>query len=83
MNGKISVVINGEKKDCTLLFTASDEKTNKEYVVYTDNKFNDNGKANIYLGRRQGNQLLPVTNDEKKELEKLVKIVQEEIFNGN
>ena len=83
MYGKMSVVINGEKKDCTLLFTASDEKTNKEYAIYTDNKFNDKGEANVYLARRQGNQLLPVSSDEKKELEKLVKIVQEEICNGN
>ncbi len=83
MNGKISVVINGEAKECTLLFTANDEKANKEYAVYTDNSLNGEGKANVYLARRQGNQLLPVSDTEKKELEKLVKIVQEEICNEN
>ena len=83
MKNKMVVIVDGVKVEYTLLFTACDEEKNKEYVIYTDNKLNDKGETNIYLARHQNDKLLPVSSDEKKELEKLVKVVQEEVCNDN
>ena len=83
MKKKITVIVNGVEVEYTLLFDVNDEKTGKQYSVYTDNKLNENGKANVYLARRDGDKILPVSDDEKKELEKLVNIVQEEVCNEN
>ena len=83
MKSKIEVIIDSVKVEYTLLFTACDEKTGKHYVVYTDNKLNENNLTNIYLARREGDKLIPVSSDEKKELEKIVGIVQEEVCNAS
>ena len=81
MKDKISTVINGIEEEYDVLFTTHDEKNNRDYVVYTDNKVNEDGDANIYLGRYQDNEILPITEEEKEKLEKVVSIVQREVCN--
>jgi uncharacterized protein YrzB (UPF0473 family) len=81
MKDKISTVINGIEEEYDVLFTTHDEKNNRDYVVYTDNKINEDGDANIYLGRYQDNEILPITEEEKEKLEKVVSIVQREVCN--
>ncbi len=44
---KIVVEINGEKKECDVLFTFTSEDTGKAYIGYTDNSVT-NGRTNIY-----------------------------------
>ena len=81
MKDKISTVIDGIEEEYDVLFTTHDEKNNRDYVVYTDNKINEDGDANIYLGRYQDNEILPITEEEKEKLEKVVSIVQREVCN--
>ena len=81
MKDKISSVINGVEEEYDVLFTTHDEKNNRDYVVYTDNKVNEDGDANIYLGRYQDNEILPITEEKKEKLEKVVSIVQREVCN--
>ena len=79
MKDKISAIINGVEEEYDVLFTTHDEKSNKDYVIYTDNKENEKGEANVYLGRYQDNEILPITEEEKEKLEKVVSIVQREV----
>ena len=43
----------------------------------------EEGDANIYLGRYKDKQILPITNEEKAKLEKIVSVVQKEICDEN
>lgn len=81
MGDKIITTVNGIKTEFDVLFTTHDEKNNKDYVVYTDNKVNEKGETNVYLGRYDDNSILPITSEEKEKLEKIVSIVQKEICN--
>ena len=81
MGDKIITTVNGIETEFDVLFTTHDEKNNKDYVVYTDNKVNEKGEANLYLGRYDDNSILPITSEEKEKLEKIVSIVQKEICN--
>ena len=83
MKDKILVTINGIETECDVLFTTHDDKTNKDYVVYTDNKENEKGEGNLYLGRYDDNSILPITSEEKEKLEKIVSVVQKEICDEN
>ena len=66
-----------------LLFTVKDDKTNEKFVVYTDNTIDNEGKVRIYLGKYDHENILPVTDKDKEELEKIVSLVEEEIQNEN
>ena len=81
MGDKIVTTVNGIETQFDVLFTTHDEEENKEYVVYTDNKVNEKGETNVYLGRYDDNSILPITSEEKEKLEKIVSIVQKEICN--
>lgn len=83
MKSNMIVTTDGVKEECTLLFDIDDEKTGKQYAVYTYNKVNENGESEIYLARKEGNELLPISNEEKKKIEEIVQIAQEEIYNAN
>ena len=64
-----------------LLFTVKDDKTNEKFVVYTDNTIDNNGRVKIYLGKYDHDNILPITEKDKEELEKIVDLVQREIQN--
>ena len=83
MNDVIKVLQDGKEIKYDVLFTTHDEKNNNDYVIYTDNKLNDKGEANIYLGRYKDNEILPITKEEKEELERIVSIVQKEVCDEN
>ena len=38
----------GEVVDCDILFTFDSDDTNKSYIVYTDNTYDDSGKLKVY-----------------------------------
>lgn len=44
------IVVNdkGEEVVCEILFTYEDEKTGTNYMVYTDNKLDDEGNTMVY-----------------------------------
>ncbi len=83
MTDKIKVLQDNKEIEYDVLFTTHDEKNNNDYIVYTDNKLNEEGDANIYLGRYKDKQILPITNEEKAKLEKIVSVVQKEICDEN
>lgn len=39
---------NGNKIECTVLFTFDMEKTGKNYIIYTDNTTDENGQIRTY-----------------------------------
>lgn len=39
---------NGNKIECTILFTFDIEKTGKNYIIYTDNTTDETGKIRTY-----------------------------------
>lgn len=41
-------VINGIEQKFEILYTFKSLKTNKDYIVYTDNKYDENNFLNIY-----------------------------------
>ncbi len=73
---KITILKDGNKCEYDVLFTANDKENNNEYVIYTDNSIDENGNARIYLGRRENDMLVPVSEEEKKLLEEYISIVQ-------
>ena len=83
MGDKITVSVNGVEIVYDVLFTVLDEKEGNQYVIYTDNKLNSNGEVQIYLNKYKDNNLMTISDNEKKELEKLVKLVQAEVCNEN
>ena len=49
MNKKISAILkNGEKKEYGVILTFKNDKNNKNYIVYTDNKIDNENKLKIY-----------------------------------
>lgn len=49
MNKKISAILkNGEKKEYDVILTFKNDKNNKNYIVYTDNKIDNENKLKIY-----------------------------------
>ncbi len=51
MNNKSKFVIKnskGEELACDVLFTYEDDKLKKNYIVFTDNTLDENGKIKVY-----------------------------------
>ena len=70
--GKFIITNNkGDELECEVLFTFENEKTNKNYIVYTDNTTDDNGQtkvyANIYDPTGKDTSLVKVETDEEWE----------------
>ena len=43
-----TILENGVKKEYDVILTFKNEKNNKDYVVYTDNTYDDDNKLKIY-----------------------------------
>lgn len=76
---------NGEEIICEVLFTFESDETNKNYMVYTDNTKDKNGKTKVYASVYKTNndngstELLPVeTEKEWKIIETIIESVSEE-----
>jgi uncharacterized protein YrzB (UPF0473 family) len=48
---KIITTINGEEKECDLLFTYDADELNETIIGYTDNTYDENNKLNIYVSK--------------------------------
>lgn len=78
-------VVNDEGKEvvCEVLFTFESEETGKNYIVYTDNTFDEEGNtkvfASIYDPDSDESKLLPIeTEKEWKIIEAILEELQEE-----
>lgn len=60
---KLKLRINGEEKECEVLYTFKSQNTNKDYLVCTDNTY-ENKELNIYA-------FLYYPEDKSKGLEKI------------
>jgi uncharacterized protein YrzB (UPF0473 family) len=67
-NAKISTMLsNGTKKEYDVILTFKNEKTQKDYVVYTDNSIDDNNKLRIFATVYNPTTLKMLGNPETKE----------------
>ena len=48
MKPKISVMINGQVKEYDVILTFKNDINNKDYVVYTDNEYDNSDKLRIF-----------------------------------
>lgn len=79
MKDKIIVKKDNKLIEYELLFTVKDEKNGTNYVVYTDNTKDGKGLARVYISRQEKNELVDVSSEERKQLEKIVSVVQNEV----
>lgn len=56
---------NGQKNEYDILLTFHFNKTNKQYIVYTDNKYNENDELNIYANIYENNELKNIETEEE------------------
>jgi uncharacterized protein YrzB (UPF0473 family) len=74
---------NGNEIECEVLFTFESDETKKNYIVYTDNRTDEEGNtkvyASIYTPDQENTQLEPITTDhEWAIIEKILGELQEE-----
>ena len=74
---------NGKEIICEPLFTFESEETKKQYVVYTDNSYDEDGNvrvfASIYRMNDKGGELLTIKTDKEwKVIETILESIQEE-----
>lgn len=57
---------------CNVIATYHDDDTNKDYMVYTDNAFDENGKLNVYYSlyekRDNSIRLISTTDAQDKKI---------------
>ena len=76
MNKKILTIINsdGTKINYEILNIFKWIKTNKEYIIYTDNTVDLNGNLNVYASIYENNKLVNIETDEEWfQIEKILK----------
>lgn len=71
---------NGEETECEILFTYSDDNTNRNYIVYTDNSRDDENNTRVFASIFNPDEKNPVlypieTDEEWKMIEKALKTV--------
>lgn len=77
----------GQEITCYVLFTFESDETHKNYVVYTDNSVDSNGKIQVFASiydpnETGGTTLLPIETDKEwKIIETILSSLQEEIKN--
>ena len=78
---KVITTINGEEKECDLLFTYDADELNETIIGYTDNTYDENNKLNIYVSKyTMMNPSQLVTVDDPEELaivQDVIKDIQE------
>ena len=47
---QFTITNNDKKTTCHTIATYHDDNTGKDYIIYTDNTYNDNRKLNLYYG---------------------------------
>lgn len=48
MNKKFKSIIDNEEKEFEILYTFKSTKTNKDYIIYSDNTYDEYNNLNIY-----------------------------------
>lgn len=64
---------NGNIKEYQVILTYFDDEYNKDYIVYTDNKYNDNGELQIYINSYDESTANVI--EDKKEYKKIKTII--------
>lgn len=60
---------NGEKVKCNALFTFESDETNKNYIIYTDNTFDEEGNRKVYASTfdpKEDNPILGAIETDKE-----------------
>ena len=75
---------NGEPIRCDILFTFESEETGKNYIVYTDNSYDEEGNiqvfASVYNPELEDQKLQPVeTEKEWRTIDKILNTLQETV----
>ena len=72
----------GKEIECEVLFTFESDETKKNYIVYTDNSFDEEGNvrvfASIYNPDEPETKLLPIESDKEW---KIIETILEELQN--
>jgi uncharacterized protein YrzB (UPF0473 family) len=72
----------GKEIECEVLFTFESDETKKNYIVYTDNSFDEEGNvrvfASIYNPNEPETKLLPIESDKEW---KIIETILEELQN--
>lgn len=75
---------NGETIECEVLFTFHGDETNKDYIVYTDNTFDEYGNVRVYASTYTTDEngaveLEAITDESEWEMiDNLIATIQEE-----
>ncbi len=74
---------NGDKVKCKVLFTFESDETNKNYIVYTDNTYDEAGNRKVYASTYNPKDESPIlgpieTEKEWKIIENILDRLQEE-----
>lgn len=59
----------GEKVKCNALFTFESDETNKNYIVYTDNTYDEEGNKKVYASTYDPKEESPVLGPIESEKE--------------
>ena len=75
---------NGEEVKYDVLFTFDNEETNKSYIAYTDNNFDEEGNISVYASVYDPNSEEMVlgeikTDKEWKVIETILNTIQQEV----
>lgn len=73
----------GKEIECEVLFTFESDETNKNYMVYTDNSLDDDGKIRVYAAiyepDKEETTLQPIeTEKEWKIIETILEQIQQQ-----
>jgi len=63
----------GNIKEYHVILTYYSDEYNKDYIVYTDNKYNDNGELQIYINSYDGETSKEI--EDRKEYKKIRTII--------
>lgn len=68
-----------DNKMCSIIATYHDDDTNKDYIIYTDETKDENGKLNVYYGYYHNENDKVVVNhiDNAKDEEIIMEILKE------
>ncbi len=75
----------GEEVLCYVLFTFESDETGKNYIAYTDNSYDDNGKINVFAStynphEEDGTTLYPIETDKEwNMIQMILESLQKEI----
>lgn len=74
----------GEEVKYDVLFTFDNEETNKSYIAYTDNTYDDDGNISVYASTYDPNSSEVIlgkieTEDEWKVVETILNTIQQEV----